>query len=714
MKKLLFTTALLAAGGLCLHDISVGHGGTYRGPGDTVPPGGGGGGGGGGPSGPSAPGSPGSGGGPSGPGRSSPGTGATGPQGGPATPRSSGGSGGSEDLEAWQFWWGFNKEPYLNLKSAIHSGSAATGSDDFFLGKGEQTASRDTYKPSEETIRQVVVPALREALATERDNDIVTGCMIALAKIGDPKDEAGEGKAGFAADIQKFLTDSSQEIKETAAVALGILGNTSSLPLLTSLALNTPEWRELSGAPQSASGDVDDRTRSFALYGLGLIGYRTEDMQVRKDIVGTLVQILEGDGFESSQRDLSVAALIAMGLVPLESNPSWELAKDEVLDPKACREAQIKWLLAYYGSDEENYLIRAHVPVTMARLVQFADPRHLFRNDADKNFKELKTEIATRLLEDISERSKESTEIQQSAVLALGLLGDSDEDDIDKEIRKALIELDLAQPQSRNFAVISLAHVGGRPGHGEGNPIAGYTDAKKALLFDLAKGQSARKSWSGLALGVLERSLVDAAQPVLMKESADALRSELAKANTPRDVGAFALALGIMGDQSGKTELLEKFEQSSDPDTRGYCAIALGLLGDPSVIETIQETVEKSKFQGDLLRSAATALGLLGDKRIVSSLTTMLADAKALSSQAAIAQALGFIGDANSIQPLVDMLKNKSLTGGARGFAAVALGIVGDKEELPWNTKISVNLNYRANTTTLTDSAAGTGILDIL
>jgi len=44
----------------------------------------------------------------------------------------------------------------------------------------------------------------------------------------------------------------------------------------------------------------------------------------------------------------------------------------------------------------------------------------------------------------------------------------------------------------------------------------------------------------------------------------------------------------------------------------------------------------------------------------------------------------------------------------------VALGIVADKEELPWNTKISVNINYRANTQTLTSPDAGTGILDIL
>ena len=59
------------------------------------------------------------------------------------------------------------------------------------------------------------------------------------------------------------------------------------------------------------------------------------------------------------------------------------------------------------------------------------------------------------------------------------------------------------------------------------------------------------------------------------------------------------------------------------------------------------------------------------------------------------------------------MLKKKEITDSARGFAAVALGIVADKEPLPWNSKISTNINYRANTTTLTSQEA-TGILNIL
>ena len=124
--------------------------------------------------------------------------------------------------------------------------------------------------------------------------------------------------------------------------------------------------------------------------------------------------------------------------------------------------------------------------------------------------------------------------------------------------------------------------------------------------------------------------------------------------------------------------------------------------------------VKESGYKPVLLKQAAVALGLLGDKNAVSLLVEMLSEAQGLATQAAISAALGFIGDEGSIDPLVEMLENQGITASARSFAAVALGIVADKESLPWNAKIARGLNYRASTPTLVDSAGGTGILDIL
>ena len=60
-----------------------------------------------------------------------------------------------------------------------------------------------------------MVPALKKALETEEQNDIVTGCLIALAKIGDVKNE--DGTSEFVYIIQSFLAAEEHEISERAS-----------------------------------------------------------------------------------------------------------------------------------------------------------------------------------------------------------------------------------------------------------------------------------------------------------------------------------------------------------------------------------------------------------------------------------------------------------------------------------------------------------------
>ena len=113
------------------------------------------------------------------------------------------------------------------------------------------------------------------------------------------------------------------------------------------------------------------------------------------------------------------------------------------------------------------------------------------------------------------------------------------------------------------------------------------------------------------------------------------------------------------------------------------------------------------------MTQCAIALGLLGDKEVSLKLVDRLKDeSNPVAVSSALSQALGFIGDRRSIDGLVTLLKNKDLKDIPRAFAAVALGLIGDKEAFPWNSKIAVNLNYRANVETLTGNS--TGVLDIL
>ncbi len=705
MKKLLLVGSLLAGGAIGLQDVSVGHGGTYRGPGDTVPPGGGGGGGGGGPStpGPSGPSAPGPSG-PSTPGPAGPAApGSSGPS-GPSTPAGSAGT----DLTLWQFWWGFNKEPYLNLKSKIHSDATQTGSDDFFLGHGQKNQAKDSMAPSEETIRGTIVPALIKALETERQNDIVTGALMALAKIGDVASE--DGTSEFEKIIKPFLADGSQEIAETAAVALGVLGNPASIDTLEQLLMDTKAGRKLVGN----EAGINYRTRAFAAFGLAQIGYYDADPENRARIVEILWSVCELP--RQSTRDIKVAAVIAMGLVSLDTAPTDAVAdEEEYKGAPRTREEQIDYLIEFFldeNSKDRGFLVRAHAPRAICRLME---------NLGDEVYTEKKQQIYKALSPYVKKQGKGERELRQSASLAFGLLGDLDgkvtlpdgsKDDTDVKIRESLLSAATdTEMQVKNFSVIALGQLGGRPGTSD-DPLAGEKEVREYLLKTLVRGKTQQKPWAGLGVGVMERGLLDNNQ----NQSAgalQALRDELSKSKTPREVGAYAIGLGIAGDVEASSILLDKLENMADDDTRGYIAISLGLMNSVDSIETIQSVVEESKYRGELLKQAAIGLGLLGDKALVTQLVDMLKEAKTLTTQAAIASALGFIGDKRSVEPLVEMLGDDSKTASARGFAAVALGIVAEREPLPWNAKFSVDTNYRANTTTLTGENA-TGLLDIL
>ncbi len=714
MKNLWIAAAVTAAGMFLLHDITAGHGGTYRGPGDTVPAGGGG-----------APGGP-AGGSPAGPGTPGPGgptsPGATTPGGPVGTPSGSGPtSGGGDsgpDLSLWQYWWGFNKEPYLNLKAAIHGSGVQSGSDEFFLGQGAEDQAKSTLRPSESVIRNEIVPALIRALeASDKSNDIATGCMIALAKIGDAKDESGKSK--MAEQIIKRLGDSNQEISETAAVSLGILANEANIDLLVSMLADEGDKvraavSQVSGA-LPYTGKVPERTRAFASYGLGLVGAKAS-IDGKKKVVEGLVKFLESPvGVQN--REISVACVVSLGLTPLEVDPSYTLPDLSKGFEKPAQvtnlQEQVLYLMSYYTNAAGNFLNQAQAPVAVSRIMPTRDPKIAALFDA----------VVNRFREDIASTSKIKNEQQQSCILALGKMGDCDEDATDKAIRKSLMEVKdaISDQQSRFFALIALAQVAGRPGSGEGaNAIGGVTTKNKSenvreyLMEQLARAkQDNHRAWSALALAVMERSLSDNSQPV-SSEVQSALRQELDKSKTPTAVAGLAIALGILHDSLSAPVMINKLERTSEDEARGYVAVGLGLLSEKSAIAPITEIVKKSKYKGDLLKSAAIGLGLLGDKEIVPQLVDMLASAEALSSQAAISSALGFIGDARSVTPLIKLLDDKTKTERARGFAAVALGIVADKETLPWNAKISVDINYRANSSTLTSPGTGTGILDIL
>lgn len=212
------------------------HGGQYRGPGDIVPPGGSGGRTGGpagpttgGPAGPSAPT-------PGGPVTGGPGAPTTGGPGGPGNPGGTTGGRGTRiglDLTQWQFWWEFNKDPFIKLRDSIHTGGVRTGSDDFYLGSTRKKEDENLSPTKEDKIN--ILGTLKRAMDSTTNVDIITGCMIAMAKIG-----MDHPNFKLKDVFTPHLESNNQEVRETAAIALGIAAQTESdeLDILIKLALD--------------------------------------------------------------------------------------------------------------------------------------------------------------------------------------------------------------------------------------------------------------------------------------------------------------------------------------------------------------------------------------------------------------------------------------------------------------------------------------------
>ena len=157
--------------------------------------------------------------------------------------------------------------------------------------------------------------------------------------------------------------------------------------------------------------------------------------------------------------------------------------------------------------------------------------------------------------------------------------------------------------------------------------------------------------------------------------------------------------------------MLEK-EKNKD-ELAGYICIGLALMNDQRSLEQIGRLVKESVRRPARLQQAAIALGKLGDKNAASTLVEMMTTGdQNLAKMSAIASALGFIGDRRTVTPLIKVMQDESLPDISRAFGAVALGGVAMQELLPWNTKIGINMNYRASVETLTNQVSG--ILDIL
>lgn len=612
-----------------------------------------------------------------------------------SSPRGASGSGGiprgvqiEDDLGRWEFWWEYGKDPYLRLRDAIYA-TSRTPEDDLLnrrLGPVERAAVERPTKNDLSRVADALVDNLRQA----SNRDMVSGCVVALAKIG--ADAPGWKLSEV---LLPHLRGGDQELRETAALAFGIAGqeNDTALSVLENLIRDSAEGRHLSG-----DVPVNERTRAFAAYGSGLLLARSTTQAAVERLCAPLLAILESP--EAHGRELIVAAIEALAQFPRALPGS---------AGKLMRSKVVTTLGSYYTKDvgAGDRLLQAHVPVAIARILPAEDSgaaywKQAFASDLQSGIDSAATSQAGR---------GGNQFIAQSCALALGTLSGPWNADADGDgpIGSLLVDAyrNHRDQQTRSFALLSIARMGGER-------------ARQVLLRQLEVGGKAiEQPWCAMALGVwnarqLEVSKSEGRSPSNDPLISAALTKTFAEARNPSTMAALAIALGLSGDDDAKDRLRAALgEHQKKDDVAGYVALALGLLRDARSIPDVRTLLQSAGRRPFVLMQCSRALGLMGDQSVAAILCKELESPdSSLVRLSAASAALGQIGDRRSIDPLLRMLGNDSLTPLTRAFAAVALGSLCDKDPLPWNSAYATCTNYRAATETLTDGQQG--ILDIL
>lgn len=646
--------ALASISSLLLTTPLFGHGGVYRGPPDVLPPvlGGGGGdptGGGGGPGPQPNPTTPG-------------GRPVAPPTGGPKEPPVGGGRGiggggavrshgnQTSGSDQWELWWEANHDPFLALKARMRGSVVRSHASSIF---GSRQDADDARRPMPSDVTDVIVPALLAAVDS-KEADLADSAVLALARIV-PVERAELVLPA----LRRTLAHPAKSARESATLALGVLGAPEAVADLRRLLLDEPEGRAATLHPNG----VEPQVRAFAAAALGLLG--------APQSAADLERVVRDAGLGASD-DLKAMALLSLGLLRAGHDEIVPFLQDAIADPTL------------------PPFVRAQAPIALARIAVQPD-----------GLGSARAALHAALARFLDEKSQD---VRRSLAIAFGRMAVP----ADVEVVDALADAArrASDASTRDFSLMALAEIGARD-----DDAARHAPFHRRLgeLFTAAldhPGQVIDRPFGALALAVwarnsaLERATVDAARA--------SIAERFERENNPSSKAAMAVSLGLLGAADRGDALAASFDESRDPSLRGHVAVALGLLLDRRHADLLIGALDGKGIEPRFKLQVARALGLLGDPKAVPTLMRQFAEATTLGETTATVEAIGLIGDRGAIAPLVHLVGDAGETPLRRGLAAVGLGLLAEKSELPWNAVFTVDSNYRAKTAALAE------IFDIL
>jgi HEAT repeat protein len=691
MRRALKTAATLvlvtAAPGFA--SVAFAHGGSYRGPAGEVPPdsrepsdpppppeGGG----------PQTPGGDNPGGpttgGPDTGGPTTPGGGGSGPStgGGPSSGPSSGGGGGGgpttggagkpkgaskgSGYEDWTFWWNYNKDEILQLKSAVKKmqKNPTTGSSAGAFGKTAKSGTA-IKSATDESIQKIIVPLLHQFLDDKEISfHIQSAAELGLAKIGD--DSIIETLKKMA--VNEAKPPYHREVQESAGLAFGLLQK------------DTEEVRSFLIDAIKDGGRDDSFLRPFSAISLGLLGDKNDRDSKTRNAMLDVISHKEAKG------DIKPSCLTALGLLGNDA------AVGELLNIVQTGKTSQKGSEAL-GENDIAYAISALGKIGRPGTDKVGQETAVL----DEMFKIL----------DTKSKVKHSTNERRSAAIALGQIGPRCEDvKIQKKTMEALKTLteDAPDTQEKNFAIISLGRMGSAKGVDEklrGEMIA-------VLNKELKDGNGLTPPFAALALGLIGRAYSEEKGVAPEEEIRAPIRKKFEEEKEAKARGAYAVASGLVRDPLAVDKLKAVLtDAGADKRVRGYCALGLGMIGAPEAVEAIKATL-KNDSDRDLRVQTAMAAGLLGDGSVIEDIVKILKDKDASNYElGSAALALGQIGDESAIDALVEIAKDEKKTYPdlTRALATVALGQIGDRKDVPTLSRVATDINYRAHVAAITE-----------
>jgi HEAT repeat protein len=609
--------------------------------------------------------------------------------GGPAAPETESGHARRTaplGFENWTFWWGNNRDDLLGVKDAIYRLRMTVDSPLAKIG-AVRGNTNDATRATEKQVREVLVPALLWAMDPQNrpHPDTESAAYLALAKVtADPQ---------HVRRIRAAVTDPSRDkiVRESAALALGLLRRGEGRA--------TFDARELDGVRDFcfdvfADADQDTRTRAFAMFAVGLLGDQPTSRGLPAATAADAGPAHGGDG--------------ALG-APTASARIWDLLRDVERYPS--HELPVALLLALSLQREETVTAEmADALATCAvkgklhrqavgELVQAYAALALGRVGTDLHVDPVLHAMTSRAT---------GTHVKRSAAIALGQLGRRVDGARRAEIGASLVRAaETAKDAStRSFATISLAYLL------EADVRAQRTDVLNAkgkvadyLVSVAERGNIVQRPFGALALGLVGRAIGEKAEVeeygALRQRVEAVLRAGLVDSRVdPRTRGGFAVALGLLQDPGSVQRLTALVaDRNEDAELRGYAAVAIGMIGDtaPAAVQALKSALRERSSE-ELRLHSAVGLGLLSDPQAIGLLLTELEAAETQNVQGQIVLALAKIGDARAIQPLVDVLKDDGRPALTRALATAGLGLIGDLERVSSLTRLSKDVNYRAQT----------------